>query len=227
MGGKLKLLATFVLSKHLLTENLFDSSWVTVPVKSQILHRKSDQILLPLIRLTFWNASLLLLTLSDYSSMTLPHKHTCISMLSNFLSNDIIVKILLCSICFNFKVTPRDAYLEKFNFLLLQFFQAVNGIVAIFSYMVTFLLTFDNSRWIVIIIVVIYWSLSLSPKQFYSISIIGTIYLYLLMPTNNNKIFCLFLVEPFLCKNKTSKWFKQRAVQDIHQYCYWQCHSLW
>ena len=78
--------------------------------------------------------------------MTLPHKHTCISMLSNFLSNDIIVKILLCSICFNFKVTPRDAYLEKFNFLLLQFFQAVNGIVAIFSYMVTFLLTFDNSR---------------------------------------------------------------------------------
>ncbi|XP_074615672.1 CDK2-associated and cullin domain-containing protein 1-like [Acropora palmata] len=33
------------------------------------------------------------------------------------------------------KVTPRDAYLEKFNFLLLQFFQAVNGIVAIFSYM--------------------------------------------------------------------------------------------
>ena len=52
----------------------------------------------------------------------------------------------MCSLCFNFKVTPRDAYLEKFNFLLLQFFQAVNGIVAIFSYMVTFLLTFDDNR---------------------------------------------------------------------------------
>lgn len=33
------------------------------------------------------------------------------------------------------QITPRDAYLEKFNFAMAQFFQAVSGIVAIFSYM--------------------------------------------------------------------------------------------
>lgn len=59
----------------------------------------------------------------------------------------------MCFISFNFKVTPRDAYLEKFNFALSQFFQAVNGIVAIFSYMVKFLLTFDDNRLIIIIII--------------------------------------------------------------------------
>lgn len=33
------------------------------------------------------------------------------------------------------QVTPAEAYLEKFNFAMAQFFQAVSGIVAIFSYM--------------------------------------------------------------------------------------------
>ena len=38
--------------------------------------------------------------------------------------------------CWNSQMTPADAYLEKFNFAMAQFFQAVSGIVAIFSYMV-------------------------------------------------------------------------------------------
>lgn len=33
-------------------------------------------------------------------------------------------------------MTQAEAYLEKFNFAMAQFFQAVSGIVAIFSYMV-------------------------------------------------------------------------------------------
>lgn len=46
----------------------------------------------------------------------------------------LVVKIYFA--CWNCQVTPAEAYLEKFNFAMAQFFQAVSGIVAIFSYMV-------------------------------------------------------------------------------------------
>jgi len=39
------------------------------------------------------------------------------------------------------QVTPKEVYLEKFNFAMAQFFQAVSGIVAIFSYMNRFYVT--------------------------------------------------------------------------------------
>lgn len=39
------------------------------------------------------------------------------------------------------QATPAEAYLEKFNFAMAQFFQAVSGIVAIFSYMNRFYVT--------------------------------------------------------------------------------------
>lgn len=39
------------------------------------------------------------------------------------------------------QMTPREAFLEKFHFAMAQFFQAVSGIVAIFSYMNRFYVT--------------------------------------------------------------------------------------
>ena len=47
---------------------------------------------------------------------------------------------IISSLLLFFQVTPKEAYLEKFHFVMEQFFQAVSGIVAIFSYMVRFLL---------------------------------------------------------------------------------------
>lgn len=52
-----------------------------------------------------------------------------------------LVSSYLRSVSEELQVTPREAYLEKFNFVLAQFFQAVSGIVAIFSYMNRFYVT--------------------------------------------------------------------------------------
>ena len=43
-------------------------------------------------------------------------------------------------------MTPAETYLEKFNFAMAQFFQAVSGIVAIFSYMVRFLVSVHEQK---------------------------------------------------------------------------------
>lgn len=38
---------------------------------------------------------------------------------------------------FSLKVTGAEEYLEKFNFVMAQYFQGVSGVVAIFNYMVS------------------------------------------------------------------------------------------
>lgn len=43
-------------------------------------------------------------------------------------------------------MTQAEAYLEKFNFAMAQFFQAVSGIVAIFSYMVRTVLSTQTNE---------------------------------------------------------------------------------
>ncbi|KAL9982748.1 hypothetical protein ACROYT_G004841 [Oculina patagonica] len=70
------------------------------------------------------------------------YKCVCQQFADKMYSNLIeLVTSYLRRVAQELQMTPAEAYLEKFNFAMAQFFQAVSGIVAIFSYMNRFYVT--------------------------------------------------------------------------------------
>lgn len=70
------------------------------------------------------------------------YKCVCQQYADRMYSNLIeLVATYLRGVSIELQETPKEAYLEKFHFVMEQFFQAVSGIVAIFSYMNRFYVT--------------------------------------------------------------------------------------